>query len=69
MKHTFCTHLAILGAAPVTLKELAAHKHLATTMRYTHMIPGAMREAIRLLDRSGSQAAVGDILETEDPAI
>jgi site-specific recombinase XerD len=69
LKHTFCTHLAILGSAPVTLKELAAHKHLSTMMRYTHMISGALQEAIRLLDRPASRVAVGDILETEERAI
>ena len=37
LKHTFCSHLAMRGAAPLTLKELAAHKNLATTMRYTHV--------------------------------
>jgi site-specific recombinase XerD len=69
LKHTFCSHLAMRGAAPVTLKELAAHKHLATTMRYLHLTPGALEGAIRLLGRPARAPAVGDIVETGETAI
>jgi site-specific recombinase XerD len=69
LKHTFCSHLAMRGAAPVTLKELAAHKHLAKTMRYLHLVPGALEEAIRLLEPPVSNPATGNMMETEDPAI
>lgn len=68
LKHTFCSHLAMLGAAPVVLQALAAHKHLATTLRYLHLSPGATEGAIRLLDRA-KVASRGDTVETEDPAI
>ena len=68
LKHTFCPHLAMRGAAPPVLKDRAAHKHVATTMRYLHLSRGATDGAIRLLDR-GRVAPRGDIVETEDQSI
>jgi integrase len=64
LKHTFCSHLGMRGAAPLTLKELAAHKNLATTMRYIHTTDEAKRRAIRLLESHGADPETGDILET-----
>ena len=50
LRHTFCSHLAMRGAAPKAIQELAGHSTLAITMRYTHLAPTALREAIALLD-------------------
>ncbi len=68
-KHTFLSHLAMRGAAPLAMKDLRAHRHLATTMRYLHLSPSATRTAIDLLEPSTSTPARGDIVETADPAI
>jgi integrase len=65
LRHTFCSHLAMRGAAPKAIQELAGHRDLATTMRYMHLTPAAKDSAIRLLDAPGC----GDIWETGDPAI
>jgi hypothetical protein len=51
------------GAVPLALKELAAHKHLATTMRYLHLSPGATEGAIRLLERPAPRDSDGEIVE------
>ncbi len=50
LRHTFCSHLAMRGVPAVTIKELAGHKHLSTTMRYMHLTEGQKDEAIRLLE-------------------
>jgi integrase len=50
LRHTFCSHLAMLGAAPKAIQELAGHSTLAMTMRYMHLAPSALREAITLLE-------------------
>jgi site-specific recombinase XerD len=42
------------GAAPKAVQELAGHSTLAMTLRYMHLAPTALREAIALLD-SGQQ--------------
>jgi site-specific recombinase XerD len=50
LRHTFCSHLAMRGAAPKAIQELAGHKSLKVTMRYMHLTQSALRDAIRLLD-------------------
>jgi integrase len=50
LRHTFCTRLATKGAPVTTIKELAGHANLATTMRYMHVVPGSTARAIALLD-------------------
>ena len=49
-RHTFCSHLAMRGASPKAIQELAGHSSLNTTQRYMHLSPGASRHAIDLLD-------------------
>jgi len=54
LRHTFCSHLALRGAAARVIQELAGHSSLMTTLRYMHLVPGATDEAIALLnDRRG----------------
>ena len=65
LRHTFCSHLAMRGAAPKAIQELAGHRDLSTTLRYMHLSPAAKESAIRLLEAPG----FGDIVETGEPAI
>ncbi len=37
--------------ALTVIQEVAGHKHLTTTMRYMHVVPGVTAEAIKMLDR------------------
>lgn len=65
LRHTFCSHLAMRGAPAVTLKELAGHANLSTTMRYMHLQAGAKQAAIALLagaqtPSDGRAATVGE---------
>jgi site-specific recombinase XerD len=55
LRHTFCSHLAMTGAPAMSIKELAGHANLSTTMRYMHLSPGAKEDAIRLLDLPSTQ--------------
>ena len=57
LRHTFCSHLAMRGAAPKAIQELAGHKSMKVTMRYMHLTQSALRDAIRLLDGSEHRAA------------
>jgi integrase len=50
LRHTFCSHLAMHGAAAKAIQELAGHEDLSTTQRYIHLSPKAVESAIRLLD-------------------
>jgi integrase len=51
LRHTFCSHLAMRGAAPRAIQEVAGHQDLGTTQRYLHLSPAAVEGAIRLLDQ------------------
>jgi len=57
LRHTFCSHLAMRGAAPKAIQELAGHKSIKVTMRYMHLTQSALRDAIRLLDGAERRAA------------
>ena len=50
LRHTFCSHFAMRGAPPKAIQELAGHSTLAMTLRYMHLAPIALREAIALLN-------------------
>lgn len=50
LRHTFCSHLAMKGIPVVSIQELAGHQDLSTTMRYMHLSPKAIDDAIRLLE-------------------
>jgi integrase len=61
LRHTFCSHLAMRGAAPKAIQELVGHSTL--TLRYMHLAPSALTEAIDLINfgqpvGSGEVAAV-----------
>lgn len=43
LRHTFCSHLAMRGAAAKAIQDLAGHQSM-------HLAPGALRTAIDLLE-------------------
>ncbi len=63
LRHMFCSHLAMRGAAARAIQELAGHQDLATTQRYMHLSPAALDAAIRLLDGPPAVLGRGDIVE------
>lgn len=40
LRHTFCSHLAILGVPVTVIQKLAGHQRLTTTLGYMHLAPG-----------------------------
>lgn len=68
LRHTFCSHLAMRGATVIAIKQLAGHSEVSTTMKYMHLSPAHVDQAIKLLDQVRDAGGVGDILETEAPA-
>ncbi|NQT47813.1 MAG: tyrosine-type recombinase/integrase [Chloroflexi bacterium] len=50
LRHTFCTRLHQKGVDPFTIKELAGHKSLNTTMRYIRIENKEQAEAIDRLE-------------------
>lgn len=49
-RHTFCSRLVQRGVPLVTVKELAGHSSIATTMRYSHLAPANLDDGIAKLD-------------------
>jgi integrase len=48
LRHTFAAHFIMGGGHIVTLKEILGHASLSMTMRYAHLAPEHLNDAIRL---------------------
>lgn len=57
LRHTFATHLAAKVSLR-TVQELLGHSSITMTMRYAHVAPSTLREAIDLLGRRGQPAQI-----------
>ena len=59
LRHSFGSTLAQRGASPKAIQELMGHSTIAVTMRYMHLAPSHLREAVSLLDapRGGNGVA------------
>jgi site-specific recombinase XerD len=70
LRHTFCSHLAMRGVPPLSIKELAGHRSLRTTMRYMHLGKGEKHRAIQMLEERRGKSPIwrhtGDALEPEN---
>jgi integrase len=53
LRHSFCSHLSMLGAPVNSIRELAGHSELSVTQRYMHLSPSALDSAIGLLEQRG----------------
>lgn len=49
LRHTFCSHLAMLGVDISTIKKLARHRDIETTERYMHLSPDHVTRAVAKL--------------------
>ena len=45
LRHTYISRLAMRGADIASIKELAGHRSMSTTMKYIHLAPEHLREA------------------------
>ncbi len=59
LRHTFCSRLAMKGIDLYRVQKLARHRSPRMTMRYAHLSPGALREAVEALDGTEPARAVG----------
>lgn len=46
LRHTFASRLAMAGVSLRTLADLLGHKTLAMVMRYAHLAPAHLRDAV-----------------------
>lgn len=50
LRHTFASHLVTAGVSIKAVQELLGHSDVRTTMRYAHLAPSVLQEAIRVLE-------------------
>lgn len=64
LRHTFASHLIMLGVDITTVKELLGHKSLTMTLRYSHLAPSHKVKAVDILDNTlnGAFRAEGERL-------
>lgn len=51
LRHTFASHLVARAAPLRAVQDLLGHSTIQMTMRYTHLAPDALRDAVSLLEK------------------
>lgn len=67
LRHCFCTWLVLAGTDLRRVRDLARHKDMRTTLKYTHLAAEHLRDAAGALDRQDSVS--GSSETTEDTSL
>lgn len=59
LRHTFASHLAMRGVPLKAVQELLGHATIDVTMRYAHLAPSALRNAVDVLEPGTAQSTYG----------
>lgn len=58
LRHSFASQLASAGRSLKEVQELLGHQSIQMTMRYAHLAPGRLREAVEVLESYESRVPV-----------
>jgi len=59
LRHTFASHLAAASTPITSVQALLGHSSITMTMRYTHVLPSALRDAVRIFETCKTVPAEG----------
>lgn len=62
LRHTFAPHLIMSSGNILTLQKILGHISLAMTMRYVHLSPDHLQDAVRLGPVTGVEMALAAVL-------
>jgi hypothetical protein len=54
LRHTFASRLVMKGVPLTTVKELMGHKSIQMTLRYAHLAPGHLLDAVQKLSSTST---------------
>lgn len=66
LRHSFASHLVMAGASIKSVQDLLGHREIQTTMRYAHLTPEDLINAIKLLETKEPAENVGHNVSTND---
>jgi integrase len=65
LRHTFASHLVMAGVDLTTVSRLLGHKDIKMTLRYSHLAPAHMVNAVNILDKKFNEGQTSHLLHSE----
>lgn len=64
LRHTFASHLVMAGVDITTVSKLLGHKSLIMTLRYSHLAPNHLQNALNMLNLTGEEKPTAYLLHS-----